>query len=112
MWHQPQDVDQRDWALNPPATPHTCVAMRLTLVAPLVTPLRAAQLGGAQAVVADLARGLVERGEEVEVVATPGSSLPGVTLPRAPRGPAPPPPRPPQADRRPAPRAAARAAAP
>ena len=63
--------------------------MRLTLVAPLVTPLRAAQLGGAQAVVADLARGLVERGEEVEVVAAPGSSLPGVTLRRAPGGPFP-----------------------
>ena len=63
--------------------------MRVTLVAPLVTPLRAAQLGGAQAVLADLARGLVARGVDVEVVAPPGSSLRGVPLRRAPGGPFP-----------------------
>jgi glycosyltransferase involved in cell wall biosynthesis len=61
--------------------------MRLTLVAPLVAPLRAAQTGGTQAVVADLARGLVARGEAVELVAPPGSSVPGVRLRRARGGP-------------------------
>ncbi|HXA27250.1 MAG TPA: glycosyltransferase [Candidatus Angelobacter sp.] len=63
--------------------------MRLTLVAPLVARLRAAQTGGAQAVVADLARGMSARGHEVEVVAAPGSRLPGVTLRAAPGGPFP-----------------------
>jgi glycosyltransferase involved in cell wall biosynthesis len=61
--------------------------MRVTLLAPLVAPLRAAQVGGAQAVLADLARGLVARGVDVELVAPPGSSLPGVALRRAPGGP-------------------------
>jgi glycosyltransferase involved in cell wall biosynthesis len=63
--------------------------MRLTLVAPLVTSLRAAQLGGAQAVVADLARGLTERGVDVELVAAPGSDVPGVRMRPAPGGPFP-----------------------
>jgi glycosyltransferase involved in cell wall biosynthesis len=54
--------------------------MRLTLLAPLVAPLRAAQVGGAQAMVSALARALAERGEEVEVVAAPGSSVPGVRV--------------------------------
>ncbi|HEV7677303.1 MAG TPA: glycosyltransferase [Candidatus Dormibacteraeota bacterium] len=61
--------------------------MRLTLVAPLVAPLRAAQTGGTQAMVADLARGLVARGEQVELVVPRGSSVPGVRLRRAPGGP-------------------------
>ena len=63
--------------------------MRLTLVAPLVTPLRAAQTGGAQSVVADLARGLVGRGVDVELVAPSGSRCPGVKLRAAPGGPFP-----------------------
>jgi len=61
--------------------------MRLTLVAPLVSPLRAAQLGGSQAVVADLAAGLTARGLDVELVAARGSRVPGVRLRRAPGGP-------------------------
>src|SRR5258708_8851148 len=61
--------------------------MRVTLIAPLVARLRAAQQGGAQAVVADLARGLAERGQDVELVAPPGSVVPGVRLRPAPGGP-------------------------
>lgn len=63
--------------------------MRLTLVAPLVSPLRAAQVGGSQAVVADLAAGLTARGVDVELVAPKGSRVPGVRLRRAPAGPFP-----------------------
>src|SRR5947209_2004917 len=66
---------------------HAWPAMRVTLVAPLVSRLRAAQIGGSQAVVADLARGLTERGLDVELVAAPGSAVPGVRLRRAPGGP-------------------------
>jgi glycosyltransferase involved in cell wall biosynthesis len=54
--------------------------MRIAIVAPLVTPIREPQLGGSQAVVADLARGLAERGHEVEVYAAAGSAIPGVTV--------------------------------
>jgi UDP-glucose:tetrahydrobiopterin glucosyltransferase len=61
--------------------------MRLTLVAPLVSRLGAAQIGGSQAVVADLARGLTERGLDVELVVARGSVVPGVRLRTAPGGP-------------------------
>jgi len=54
--------------------------MRIAVVAPLVTPIREPQLGGSQAVVADLARGLAERGHEVEVYAASGSAIPGVSI--------------------------------
>jgi len=54
--------------------------MRIAVVAPLVTPIREPQLGGSQAVVADLARGLAERGHEVEVYAASGSAIPGVAV--------------------------------
>jgi len=54
--------------------------MRITHVAPLVAPLRAAQAGGAQVVLTELARRLVERGEEVEVIAAPGSRIEGVAV--------------------------------
>src|ERR1700682_2214208 len=54
--------------------------MRIAVVAPLVTPIREPQLGGSQAIVADLARGLAERGHEVEVYAAAGSVIPGVTV--------------------------------
>src|ERR1700716_2788235 len=54
--------------------------MRIAIVAPLVTPIREPQLGGSQAVVADLARGLAERGHEVEVYASAGSVIPGVDV--------------------------------
>jgi UDP-glucose:tetrahydrobiopterin glucosyltransferase len=54
--------------------------MRIALIAPLVTPIREPQLGGSQAVVGDLARGLADRGHEVEVYAASGSLIPGVTV--------------------------------
>jgi UDP-glucose:tetrahydrobiopterin glucosyltransferase len=54
--------------------------MRIAIVAPLVTPIREPQLGGSQAVVADLARGLAERGHAVEVYAAAGSVIPGATV--------------------------------
>jgi len=54
--------------------------MRLAVVAPLVTPLAEAQLGGAQAFVADLARALAARGHEVSLYCAEGSELSGVRL--------------------------------
>jgi UDP-glucose:tetrahydrobiopterin glucosyltransferase len=54
--------------------------MRIAVVAPLVTPIQEPQLGGSQAVVADLARGLAERGHQVEVYAAAGSVIPGATV--------------------------------
>jgi UDP-glucose:tetrahydrobiopterin glucosyltransferase len=54
--------------------------MRLAIVAPLVTPIREPQLGGSQAIVADLAAGLQSRGHEVHVYAASGSAIPGVTV--------------------------------
>jgi len=49
-------------------------------VAPLVTPLAEAQLGGAQAFVADLARALQARGHAVTLYCAEGSRVPGVRL--------------------------------
>jgi glycosyltransferase involved in cell wall biosynthesis len=63
--------------------------MHVTLLAPLVAPLRAAQLGGAQAVICDLAAGLLRAGADASVIAAPGSRVPGVRLVRAPGGPFP-----------------------
>jgi UDP-glucose:tetrahydrobiopterin glucosyltransferase len=54
--------------------------VRVALLAPLVSPIGALHLGGAQAVVADLATALVARGHDVVVYASRGSALPGVTL--------------------------------
>jgi glycosyltransferase involved in cell wall biosynthesis len=54
--------------------------MRIAIVAPLVTPIREPQLGGSQAIVADLATGLQARGHEVHVYAASGSEIPGVTV--------------------------------
>jgi glycosyltransferase involved in cell wall biosynthesis len=54
--------------------------MLIALVAPLVSPIREPQRGGSQAFVADLARGLVERGHEVHVYAASGSDVPGVAV--------------------------------
>jgi UDP-glucose:tetrahydrobiopterin glucosyltransferase len=53
--------------------------MRVALIAPLVTPIGELHLGGAQAVVADLAHALVRRGHDVVVYAARGSALDGVT---------------------------------
>jgi UDP-glucose:tetrahydrobiopterin glucosyltransferase len=49
-------------------------------MAPLVTAIREPQLGGSQAFVADLARGLAERGHDVHVYAASGSRIPGVDV--------------------------------
>lgn len=55
-------------------------------MAPLVTPLREAQLGGAQAFVTDLARGLQARGHAVTVHCAEGSDVPGLDLRPVPVG--------------------------
>lgn len=54
--------------------------MRIGLLAALVAPLREPQIGGAQAVVCDLATALAARGHEVEVIAAAGSRVPGVAV--------------------------------
>jgi UDP-glucose:tetrahydrobiopterin glucosyltransferase len=54
--------------------------MRIAIVAPLVTAIREPQLGGAQAMVADLAAGLTARGHQIDVYAASGSSIPGVRV--------------------------------
>ena len=54
--------------------------MRIAIIAPLVTAIREPQLGGSQAVVADLATGLQQRGHQVDVYAATGSAIPGVTV--------------------------------
>lgn len=54
--------------------------MRIAVVASLVTPLREAQVGGAQAFLTDLARALVGRGHDVTVYCAEGSSLAGLRL--------------------------------
>jgi UDP-glucose:tetrahydrobiopterin glucosyltransferase len=53
-------------------------------VAPLVSAIAEPYLGGAQALLADLARGLVQRGHSVTLFARESSSIPGVSIePRA-----------------------------
>jgi UDP-glucose:tetrahydrobiopterin glucosyltransferase len=54
--------------------------VRIAVIASPVTPLRPAQLGGAQAFVCDLARGLTDRGHEVTLHCAAGSDVPGVKL--------------------------------
>src|SRR6202042_3052552 len=54
--------------------------MKIAIMAPLVTAIREPQLGGSQAFVSDLARGLAGRGHEVHVYAASGSDIPGVTV--------------------------------
>lgn len=54
--------------------------MRIAVVASPVTPLRPAQLGGAQAFIADLAAGLARRGHAVTLHCSEGSVVPGVRL--------------------------------
>ncbi len=54
--------------------------MKIAIMAPLVTAIREPQLGGSQAFVSDLARGLAGRGHEVHVYAASGSQIPGVTV--------------------------------
>jgi UDP-glucose:tetrahydrobiopterin glucosyltransferase len=54
--------------------------VRIAIVSSPVTPLRAAQLGGAQAFIADLATGLTRRGHAVTLHCVEGSEVPGVRL--------------------------------
>jgi UDP-glucose:tetrahydrobiopterin glucosyltransferase len=54
--------------------------MRVAVVAPLVTPIGEPQRGGSQAVVADFAAGLTSRGHEVDVFASCGSAIEGVSV--------------------------------
>src|SRR5262245_23151567 len=51
--------------------------LRIALVAPLVTAIAEPQRGGSQAVLADLAVGLTERGHVVDVFAATGSVIAG-----------------------------------
>jgi UDP-glucose:tetrahydrobiopterin glucosyltransferase len=54
--------------------------VKIAIMAPLVTAIREPQLGGSQAFVADLARGLAGRGHDVDVYAASGSLIDGVDL--------------------------------
>jgi len=54
--------------------------MKIAIMAPLVTAIREPQLGGSQAFVSDLARGLAARGHHVHVYAASGSQIPGVEV--------------------------------
>ncbi len=54
--------------------------MRIALVAPLVTPIAQPYAGGAQAMLADLAQGLQQRGHAVTLFARAGSLVPHVTI--------------------------------
>jgi UDP-glucose:tetrahydrobiopterin glucosyltransferase len=58
--------------------------MHIALIAPLVSRIHddLAPLGGAQAVVADLAHGLVDRGHRVTLIAAEGSFVEGAETPR------------------------------
>jgi len=54
--------------------------LRIAFVAPLVTPIREPQAGGSQALLADLAAGLTDRGHAVDVYAATGSEIPSVKV--------------------------------
>jgi UDP-glucose:tetrahydrobiopterin glucosyltransferase len=54
--------------------------MRVALIAPLVTTIAQPYLGGAQALLADLAQGLIRRGHTVTLFASDGSLVPGVSI--------------------------------
>src|SRR5439155_10756553 len=54
--------------------------MRIALVAPLVSPIAQPYAGGAQAFLADLAQGLVQRGHTVTLFARERSSVPDVPI--------------------------------
>src|SRR5215469_16254000 len=55
--------------------------MRIALLAPLVSPIAPPFLGGAQALLADLASGLAGRGHSVTLYAADGSAVSGVEVP-------------------------------
>ena len=50
--------------------------MRIALIAPLVSPIAPPFLGGAQALLADLAAGLAGRGQQITLFAATGSAIP------------------------------------
>lgn len=54
--------------------------MRIALLAPLVSRIAPPFLGGAQAMLSDLAQGLAARGHDVTLYAADGSDVPGVRL--------------------------------
>ncbi len=54
--------------------------MRIALVAPLVSAIAQPYLGGAQALLADLARGLLQRGHSVTLFARDASFVPGIDI--------------------------------
>ncbi len=54
--------------------------MRIALLAPLISTIAPPFLGGAQALLADLAIGLAARGHDVTLYAADGSDVPGVRL--------------------------------
>jgi UDP-glucose:tetrahydrobiopterin glucosyltransferase len=54
--------------------------MRVALVAPLVSAVAQPYLGGAQALLADLARGLLQRGHTVTLFARDDSFVPGIDI--------------------------------
>ncbi|HLZ58629.1 MAG TPA: glycosyltransferase family 4 protein [Ktedonosporobacter sp.] len=54
--------------------------MRIALVAPLVTTIAQPYVGGAQAMLADLAQGLTNRQHNVTMFARAGSAVPGITI--------------------------------
>src|SRR2546422_11737315 len=54
--------------------------MRVALVAPLVTTISQPYLGGAQALLADMAQGLIQRGHTVTLFARNDSFVPGISI--------------------------------
>jgi UDP-glucose:tetrahydrobiopterin glucosyltransferase len=54
--------------------------MRVALVAPLVSAIAQPYLGGAQALLADLAQGLIQRGHSVTLFARDDSFVPGISI--------------------------------
>jgi UDP-glucose:tetrahydrobiopterin glucosyltransferase len=54
--------------------------VRIALIAPLVTAVAEPQVGGSQALLADVAAGLAGRGHDVRVFAASGSKIEGVTV--------------------------------
>jgi UDP-glucose:tetrahydrobiopterin glucosyltransferase len=58
--------------------------MRIALIAPLVTPIAQPFVGGAQAILADLAQGLHQRGHTVTLFARAGSFIPAVSIEQVP----------------------------
>src|SRR5437667_7938451 len=54
--------------------------MRVALVAPLVSAIAQPDLGGAQALLADLARGLLQRGHSITLFARDDSFVPGIDI--------------------------------